>query len=144
MRIDVDNLACRRSGRLVFDGLSFTLASGEALIVTGRNGAGKSSLLALIAGRLTATAGTIRADGLGEATLAECVHLVGHRDGLKAALTAEENLAFARDEGHEGAGHPPSPLMGEGWGEGGSANFGKVVRPPSPGSPAVGSTSPRR
>ncbi len=97
MRIIVENLACRRSGRLVFDGLSFTLAGGEALVITGRNGAGKSSLLALIAGRLRPDAGEIRVDGLGEGTLAECLHLVGHRDGLKSALSAEENLAFARD-----------------------------------------------
>jgi heme exporter protein A len=97
LRIVVENLACRRSGRLVFEGLSFTLVPGEALIVTGRNGAGKSSLLALLAGRLRADAGAIRADGIGESTLAECLHLVGHRDALKSALTAEENLAFARD-----------------------------------------------
>ena len=97
MRIVVENLACRRSGRLVFEGLSFTLTRGEALIVTGRNGAGKSSLLALMAGRLRSEAGAIRVDGLGESSLAECLHLVGHRDALKTALTAEENLSFARD-----------------------------------------------
>jgi heme exporter protein A len=97
VRIVVENLACRRSGRFVFDGLSFTLTDGEALIVTGRNGAGKSSLLAVLAGRLRPEAGAIRADGIGESTLAECLHLVGHRDALKSALTAEENLAFARD-----------------------------------------------
>ncbi|MFL5217645.1 MAG: heme ABC transporter ATP-binding protein CcmA, partial [Microvirga sp.] len=39
MRIEAENLACRRSGRLVFEGLSFSLEAGEALIVTGRNGA---------------------------------------------------------------------------------------------------------
>ena len=97
MRIVVENLACRRSGRLVFEGLSFTLTPGEALIVTGRNGAGKSSLLALLAGRLRPEAGAIRVDFLGESSLAECLHLVGHRDALKGALTAEENLAFVRD-----------------------------------------------
>jgi heme exporter protein A len=97
VRIVVENLACRRSGRLIFERLSFTLTRGEAVIVTGRNGAGKSSLLALLAGCLRVEGGAIRADGIGESTLAECLHLVGHRDGLKSALTAEENLAFARD-----------------------------------------------
>ncbi|MFL5162617.1 MAG: heme ABC exporter ATP-binding protein CcmA, partial [Microvirga sp.] len=42
-------------------------------------------------------AGMILVDGAGERTLAECRQYVGHRDGLKAALTAEENLTFARD-----------------------------------------------
>jgi len=97
VRIVVKNLACRRSGRLVFADVSFTLSDGEALVVTGRNGAGKSSLLAILAGRLRPDAGAIEADGLGEDRLAERLHLVGHRDGLKGALTAEENLAFARD-----------------------------------------------
>jgi len=97
VRIVVKNLACRRSGRLVFADLSFTLAAGEALVVTGRNGAGKSSLLALLAGRLRPDAGSIAADGLGEASLAEHLHAVGHRDALKPALTAAENLGFVRD-----------------------------------------------
>ena len=96
MRIDVENLACRRSGRLIFQELTFTLGTGEALVVTGRNGAGKSSLLAALAGRLQPDHGTIRPTGIGEATLAESLHWVGHRDALKSALTAEENLAFAQ------------------------------------------------
>ncbi len=97
MRLIVEDLACRRSGRRVFSGLSFTLEPGAALVVTGRNGAGKSSLLAMLAGRLRADAGAIRVEDVGERTLPECLHLVGHRDGLKAAMTARENLDFARD-----------------------------------------------
>jgi len=96
LRIDADNLACRRSGRLVFKELSFALSGGEALIVTGRNGAGKSSLLSILAGRVAPAAGALRISGVGERTLPECLHFVGHRDALKGALTAEENLAFAR------------------------------------------------
>ena len=97
MRIIVENLACRRSGRLVFDGLSFSLGDTEALLVTGRNGAGKSSLLAMLAGRLRPAAGAIRTEGVEDEDLGQRMHLVGHRDALKSALTAEENLAFARD-----------------------------------------------
>src|SRR5215212_5871484 len=52
VRIAVENLACRRSGRLVFEGLSFALDEGQALVFAGRNGAGKSSLLAILAGQL--------------------------------------------------------------------------------------------
>jgi heme exporter protein A len=97
VRIDVKSLACRRSGRLVFAGLSFGLKEGEALLVTGRNGAGKSSLLAILSGEIRPETGAIRTEGIGERTLPEALHLVGHRDALKGALTAEENLAFARD-----------------------------------------------
>ncbi|MGC5778303.1 heme ABC exporter ATP-binding protein CcmA [Methylobacterium sp. NFXW15] len=97
MRLDVDNLACRRSGRRIFSGLTFSLGEGGALAVTGRNGAGKSSLLAILAGRLRPDGGRIVVSDVGEASLPECLHVVGHRDGLKSALTAGENLTFARD-----------------------------------------------
>jgi heme exporter protein A len=97
LRIEADSLACRRSGRLVFEGLSFALSDGEALIVTGRNGAGKSSLLGVLAGRLAPATGALRIAGAGERTMPECLHFIGHRDALKSMLTAEENLAFARD-----------------------------------------------
>ncbi|WP_375465724.1 heme ABC exporter ATP-binding protein CcmA [uncultured Methylobacterium sp.] len=96
MRLSVDDLACRRSGRRIFSGLSFALGPGDAMTVTGRNGAGKSSLLAILAGRLRPDAGRLTVADAGEATLPECLHAVGHRDGLKGALTAGENLAFAR------------------------------------------------
>lgn len=97
MRLTAQDLAVRRSGRRIFANLSFALGPGEALMVTGRNGAGKSTLLAVLAGRLKPEAGTVTASEVGEATLSECLHVVGHRDGLKSPLTAEENLAFARD-----------------------------------------------
>jgi heme exporter protein A len=99
VRILVENLACRRGGRLVFEGLSFQIGSGEALVVTGRNGAGKSTLLAALAGAITPSAGRITTEGNGsdDTPLVERLHAVGHRDGLKAVLTARENLAFCRD-----------------------------------------------
>ncbi|MGO4526776.1 heme ABC exporter ATP-binding protein CcmA [Microvirga sp. 2MCAF35] len=102
MRLSVNNLACERGERRIFQGVSFTLEPGEALVITGRNGAGKSTLLELLAGRLAPSAGTILWEGAGERTLPECLHYVGHRDALKGALTAEENLTFARDF----LGHP--------------------------------------
>jgi heme exporter protein A len=97
VRLTVTSLAVRRSGRRIFSDLSFVLAPGEALMVTGRNGAGKSTLLSVLAGRLKPETGSITVADVGEATLPECLHVVGHRDGLKSPLTAEENLAFARD-----------------------------------------------
>ncbi|WP_375453542.1 heme ABC exporter ATP-binding protein CcmA [uncultured Methylobacterium sp.] len=96
MRLSVEDLACRRSGRKIFSGLSFAIGPGEAMTVTGRNGAGKSSLLAILSGRLRPDAGRLIVQDVGDATLPERLHAVGHRDGLKAALTAGENLAFAR------------------------------------------------
>ncbi len=97
MHLRVEELDCRRSGRLIFAGLSFALGPGDALIVTGRNGAGKSTLLAILAGRLRPGRGRITVEGAGDSTLPERLHWIGHRDGLKSALSAGENLDFARD-----------------------------------------------
>jgi heme exporter protein A len=53
------DLACVRGGRTVFSGVSLHLRAGEALQVEGRNGAGKSSLLRILAGLLTPAAGIL-------------------------------------------------------------------------------------
>jgi heme exporter protein A len=95
MQLAADNLACIRGGRTVFSGLSFSLSAGEALVVTGRNGAGKSSLLRMIAGLVHCAEGQLTlSGGDGEATLAEQAHYLGHHDALKPALSVGENLQF--------------------------------------------------
>jgi heme exporter protein A len=53
----------RRGGRILFEGVSLALGPGEAALVTGPNGVGKSSLLRIVAGLLPAAAGAVeRAD----------------------------------------------------------------------------------
>jgi heme exporter protein A len=95
MRLSAVDLACHRGGRAVFEGLSFAVDAGEALTVTGRNGAGKSSLLRLIAGLLRPAHGRVGLDGGDpELTVAEQVHYLGHQDALKPALSVAENLSF--------------------------------------------------
>lgn len=98
MRLAGSDVRCVRGGREVFAALDFTVDDGEALAVTGRNGAGKSSLLRLIAGLLAPAGGTIRLEGgNADQTVAEQCHFLGYRDGLKPSLTVKENLAFWRD-----------------------------------------------
>lgn len=95
MRLSGINLTCIRGGREVFTGLGFALAAGEALLVTGRNGAGKSSLLRMIAGFVRAAGGRFELqDGDSELTLPEQAHYLGHQDALKPSLTVAENLVF--------------------------------------------------
>lgn len=95
MRLFADNLACRRSTRIVFESLSFEVRGGEALAVIGPNGAGKSTLLRVIAGLLPVLAGRVGLEPDDTDTpLAEFCHYVGHRDALKPALTPLESLAF--------------------------------------------------
>ncbi|HET9822938.1 MAG TPA: ATP-binding cassette domain-containing protein [Burkholderiaceae bacterium] len=57
--ITVRNVTLRRGAKVVLEGASFTLNPGEKAGLVGRNGAGKSSLFALLTGRLQADAGDV-------------------------------------------------------------------------------------
>ena len=95
MQLVGTNLTCVRGGREVFAGLNFSLSGGQALVVTGRNGAGKSSLLRMIAGLIAVAAGTLALKGGdAEATPGEQAHYLGHLDAVKQSLSVGENLAF--------------------------------------------------
>ena len=96
--LTAENLACRRGGRIVFVGVSFVLSPGGALVLTGANGSGKSSLLRLAAGLLVPAAGRLTWDTasiLDDAAAHHArLHYVGHQDALKPALTPREMLTF--------------------------------------------------
>ena len=96
-------VACLRGGRLLFEGLSLTLAPGEAALATGPNGAGKSSLLRLAGGLLPAAAGTVTRYG-GAALADEAL-------ALDSRLTLAKALGFwARLDGSDPA--PAIDAMG--------------------------------
>jgi len=95
MRLSGSDLACQRGGREVFTGVSFSVASGEALTIVGRNGAGKSSLLRMVVGLVRIAGGRIALDGGDpELNVAEQAHYLGHQDAMKPSLSVEENLRF--------------------------------------------------
>ena len=105
MRLSAVNLACHRGGRDVFAGVSFAVAAGEVLAITGRNGAGKSSLLRTIVGLVRVAHGSLTLEGGDpELTIAEQAHYLGHQDALKPSLSVGENLRFwAGFLGHKAA-----------------------------------------
>ena len=113
MQLEASNLACERGGRQVFAGLNFSVSAGEALLVTGRNGAGKSSLLRLIAGLVRLTGGQVKITGGDvEASVAEQAHYLGHQDAVKPSLTVAENLRFWVDFLGGKAGKPALEAVG--------------------------------
>ncbi len=97
-RFEGNGLGCQRGGRLVFDRLDFTLASGGVLILKGPNGSGKSSLLRTMATLVRPARGELRWDGApvtdDPQAHAGNLHYVGHADAAKPAMTAEELLTF--------------------------------------------------
>ena len=122
MRLSAIDLACERGGREVFTGVSFAVASGEALTISGRNGAGKSSLLRTLIGLVRLAAGRLTLDdGDPELSIAEQAHYLGHQDALKASLSVAENLRFWADYLGGGSGTIDAPL--EAVGLGGARRF---------------------
>lgn len=96
MELILDELACRRAGRMVFRDFGMRLAPGRAAELRGPNGVGKSTLLRVLAGLIPPVAGDAR---LGEVSLArqrgafqERVLYAGHLDAVKPMLGVAENL----------------------------------------------------
>src|SRR5690242_9429698 len=97
--LTAEKLSCVRGDKSLFEGLNFRVTAGQALAVEGANGAGKTSLLRLIAGFLAPAAGRIIVKtGSQESDEAEergkSIGWLGHLDGLKPQLTVLEQLNF--------------------------------------------------
>jgi len=91
-------LSCIRGERAVFTGLDLEIKPGRALLLSGANGSGKSSLMRVLAGLLPSAAGHIEWEGADinadpDAHRARVAY-IGHADPLKPAMTATENLRF--------------------------------------------------
>lgn len=104
MRLSVENLACLRGGRRVFEGVSFEIAGGAFATLRGPNGSGKSSLLRAMCGLVPTDRGEVRlsVDGAEETlradrdALQERLMYAGHLDAVKPQMTVAENLDFWR------------------------------------------------
>lgn len=93
-------LCCIRQQRPLFKNISFELTNGDALLIEGANGSGKSSLLRLLSGLATPTSGDVfwcdRLLQNARLDFAENLHYVGHSNGIKLGLTIAENLELSR------------------------------------------------
>ncbi len=94
--LEAQDLAARRGDATLFRSLGFRVDQGKAMVVTGPNGTGKTTLLRILAGLTVPAAGFIRWRGDPVAPLSprlrEEVVFAGHLPALKDELTAEENL----------------------------------------------------
>jgi heme exporter protein A len=96
--LTIDNLSLFRNHKKIFENIGFSIELGSALVINGKNGSGKSSLLKIIAGISKQTLGKIlwseididemREDFNGD------LQFIGHKNFLKQELTVVENLKF--------------------------------------------------
>jgi len=91
-------LGYRANGQQILSGVDLTVQAGESIAVTGPSGSGKTSLLSILAGLASPTAGTVLIDGkpltgFAGPGLGVAVVLQGY--GLVSLLTASENIEVA-------------------------------------------------
>ncbi len=98
--LSANNLTLIRGERCLFEGLDFAVKSGELLILEGRNGCGKTSLMRAIAGMLSLETGEIFWNDEPVRKQRQSFHgslvWLAHRTGLKGDLNMLENLQFER------------------------------------------------
>jgi len=97
-KLSADGLTLFRGERCLIKNLGFALNPGELLLLEGRNGSGKTSLLRAIAGLIELESGGIFWDGEPVQSNRQAFHgslvWMAHRVGFKADLTLVENLKF--------------------------------------------------
>ncbi len=87
MAISIESLSVSRGGINLLKGVDIELENGQAGILRGPNGVGKTTLLRALAGLQPIESGSIRCS-------LENICYSGHSDGVKPTLTVQENLEF--------------------------------------------------
>jgi ABC-type lipoprotein export system ATPase subunit len=96
--LSATGLRYEAGGRVIIDGVDVRARAGRLLAISGPSGAGKSSLLSLLGGLLSPSAGAVQLDGepvaFGDHRIRLRVSMVLQGYGLVSALTARENVAI--------------------------------------------------
>jgi heme ABC exporter ATP-binding subunit CcmA len=96
--VEVRQLTRSIDGRLILDRIDVTISAGEVVALLGANGAGKTTFLRCLAGRLRPSAGQVLWNGASphrHPASHRLVGFAGHESLLYLELTARENLLFA-------------------------------------------------
>ncbi len=102
--LQAHKLCCIRDDRTLFSDLDFSVSIGEALLLEGANGSGKTSLLRIICGFREPDSGEISWCGetIPYSQYYNDMAYVGHMDGIKKELTVLENLRLVLALGEPG------------------------------------------
>jgi heme exporter protein A len=96
--LSVTNLSVVKRDRLLFENLNFAVEQGGLLYVKGQNGAGKTSMLRVLAGLVEADCGNVFFSQQNIKDCRENYHqnlvYFGHKLGINLTLSAVENLQY--------------------------------------------------
>ncbi|WP_448249004.1 cytochrome c biogenesis heme-transporting ATPase CcmA [Thalassotalea agariperforans] len=100
--LSADKLTCIREERILFDELSFDICAGDIVQIEGQNGAGKTSLLRILAGLSAPYSGQVLLNQAPQPkNIRACreefhqqLTYIGHNPGIKGEMSAQENLEF--------------------------------------------------
>lgn len=94
--LSVDNITVWRGDNLLLDDVCFALNAGQILQIRGANGSGKTTLLRIVCGIGFSDEGSVSWRGVSIGSSADQYNAellyLGHKPGIKAALTPVENL----------------------------------------------------
>ena len=97
-KLKVEKLNLMRSSRMILEDIAFEVKAGEALLLRGANGVGKTSLLMALAGYLHIEKSTvdwvIESKSNDEHLAIEDMHFIAHQHAIKEALSLRDNLSF--------------------------------------------------
>ncbi|MDD5460937.1 MAG: cytochrome c biogenesis heme-transporting ATPase CcmA [Methylococcales bacterium] len=111
-KLEVTGLSCIRDDRILFEGLAFELFPGQVLLLEGKNGSGKTSLLRILCSFREPDAGDISwcGESINDSQYFADMAYVGHLDGVKKELTVLENLKVSLALGRPGQYSIPQAL----------------------------------
>ena len=95
--LKAENIEVSRGGLVLAQNISFSLRSGEALLIEGPNGVGKTSLMKLIGKLSPLEQGSLSFEGIGDVPPEETLHYLGHENALRPLMTVLETAQFQRD-----------------------------------------------
>ena len=96
-KLDINGLECIRDNRPIFKDINFSVKSNQTMLVRGKNGSGKTSLLRVLAGYIKNYSGNILFNGnniKNDKELLSEFRFLGQKNTLKGNLSVQQNIAM--------------------------------------------------
>ena len=96
-KLEINGLECIRDNRLIFKDINFSIESNQTMLVQGKNGSGKTSLLRTLAGFIKNYSGNILFNGnniKNDKELLSEFRFLGQQNTLKGNLSVQQNIAM--------------------------------------------------